>query len=512
MTVLARDRTPEPGTASDPDLRRTVATALRRWPSAGLAVAVVRRNEPPTLLHQGVADVASARPVDERTLFRVGSLTKVITAVAVMQLCEQGLVDLDAPAEDYLRAFRLVPVREGIRQPTVGHLLTHTAGVGYWRRRSDLFRHPGVGSGVSARSIVPLAEYYVGGLPVDVQPGTRWAYSNHGFAALGQIVADVSGEPFDRYLREHVFAPLAMGETDLVPSGRLRAQLATGYSLRRGRLAAVRHREVPTPGGGGLYSTAADMARFLAAMLDGGANEHGRVLTAPTVASMFRPHFRPDPRVAGMGLGFERREERGRILIGKGGTVAGFLSAIEMAPDDGVGAVVLSNTGALDNRGVSAPLAEALIRRLAGLPGDPIRDDVAPHPEVWPALAGWYAPDAGPVTNLFPRVIMGAGIEVRVRRGELVLTSLTPVPGLSTDLVLHPDEPDDPRVYRVVYPQYGWTQRVVFTEDSPPRLLLEAMSFEKRSDWRNPRRWATGATAAAAAAVTLARRARSPRR
>ncbi|MGY1708594.1 serine hydrolase domain-containing protein [Geodermatophilus sp. SYSU D00758] len=332
-------------TVAEPDLDRAIARTLSRWPSAGLAVAVVREGSPPRFLGRGVADVASGRPVDERTVFRVGSLTKVLTAVAVMQQVERGRVDLDAPAADHLRAFRLVPARADFRPATVRHLLTHSAGVGYWRRRSDLLLHPGVGSGDTARSIVPLAEYYKDGLPVDVQPGTRWAYSNHGFAALGQLVADVSGEPLDRYLRQHVFAPLGMADTDLLLTERLRAQLATGYVLRRGRLAAVRFREVPTPGSGGVYSTASDLARFVAALLRGGAGEHGRVLAAESVASMFGPQFRPDPRVAGMGLGFDRHEERGRTLVGKTGILSGFLSAIGMAPDEGTGVVVLGNTG-----------------------------------------------------------------------------------------------------------------------------------------------------------------------
>jgi CubicO group peptidase (beta-lactamase class C family) len=499
MTTFDVDRD-EPAVA-EPDLRRTIATTLRRWPSAGLAVAVVRGDSPPRFLGHGVADIASGRPVGEDTVFRIGSLTKVLTAVAVMQLSEQGLVDLDAPANDYLRTVRLVPTEAGFRPATVRHLLTHTAGVGYWRRRSDLLLHPGVGSGVSARTLVPLAELDRDGLPVDVQPGTRWAYSNHGFAALGQIVEDVSGEPLDRYLRAHVFRPLGMKDTDLVLSERLRGQLSAGYVLRRGRLTAVRHREVATPGSGGVYSTALDMARYVAALLHGGVNERGRVLTAETVASMFRPHFRPDPRMAGMGLGFDRHEERGRTLIGKTGTVSGFLSAIGMAPEEGTGVVVLGNTGALDGRGAPAPLADALTRLLIGLPEEPVRDDVAPHPEVWPSLCGWYAPDAGPNTNLFPRLVMGAGVEIAVRHRELVLTPLTPVPGLRAPMVLQPDDPADPRVYRVAYPQYGWTLSVVFTEESPPRLLLDLMSFEKRSDWRNPRRWATGAAAAAAAVV-----------
>ena len=496
----------EPLPADEHVLRDTIAAGLRRWPSAGVAVAVVRDSSPVRYFSYGVADVASGRRISEGTVFRIGSLTKTITAVAVMQLCEQGLVDLDAPANNYLRAFQLVPASAGFGPATVRHLLTHTAGVGFWRRGSDLLLHPGAGSGVTARSVVPLPGYYRGGLPVDVEPGTRWVYSNHGFAALGQIVEDVSGEPFERYLRGHIFGPLGMDHTDLVLSGQLRAGLATGYTLRRRGLRPVTPREVPTPGGGGVYSTPADMARYLTALLHGGANEHGRVLTADSVQVMFRSHFQPDPRVAGMALGFEPHTERGRVLICKGGTISGFLSALEMAPEDGVGVVVLANTGGLDNRGIAEPLAAALRRRLLGMPANPVRDDVAPHPEAWDALRGWYAPDAGPVTNLFARVGFGAGIEVAVQHGRLVLKPLTPVPGLWDGMVLHSDDPDDPRVYRVGFPRFDKTSRVVFTDDTPPRLLLDVMSFQKRPGWRNPRHWSAGIAAAGVAGAVIRRR------
>ena len=508
MTVLDLNGTHAPGTSDDPDLRRLLASALTRWPTTGMAIAVVRNGAVDFLCH-GVADVHTRRPVTNDTVFRIGSLTKTITAVAVMQLCERGVIDLDAPANDYLHAFQLVPANATFGPATVRHLLTHTAGVGYWRRRSDVL-HPGIGSGVTARSVVPLAEYYRGGLLVDVEPGTRWAYSNHGFAALGQIVEDVSGEPLDRYLSDHVFAPLGMEHTDLVLSDRLRSELATGYVVRSRGPKRVSAREVPTPGGGGLYSTAGDMARYLTALLRGGENDAGRILAAESVESMFRPHFRPDPRVAGMGLGFELRDERGRTLVGKGGTMAGYLSAIEMAPDAGLGVVILTNTGGLDNRGAAEPLAATLVRHLLQLPDDPLRDDIAPQPATWGELCGWYAPDAGPVTNLFLRVMMGAGVEIVVRGGELNLKPLTPIPAMRAGMVLHPDDPDDPRVFRVVMPQYGRSDRVVFTDDTPPRLLLDVMSFEKRPDVRNPRRWVTG-VAAAGLVATAARRHRRRR-
>ena len=503
VTVIDLARTDAPGAPRERDVQRIVASALTRWPTAGAAVAVVRGGSVDFVSH-GVTDVNTQRPVTEDTVFRIGSLTKTVTAVAVMQLCERGLVDLDAPANDYLRAFKLVPTSPSFGPPTVRHLLTHTAGVGFWRRLSDAL-HPGVGSGVTAPAFVPLAEYYRDGLRFDVEPGTRWAYSNHGFAALGQIVEDVSGEPLGDYFRDHVFAPLGMEHTDLVLSDRLRADLATGYVLRSGGLAAVAPREVPTPGGGGLYSTARDMARYLTALLRGGANDNSRILTAESVASMFLPHFQPDRRVAGMGLGFEPREERGRVFIGKGGTMAGFLSAIELARDARLGIVVLTNTGALDNRGAAEPLAAMLTRHFLELPDDPVRNDISPRPDAWADLCGWYAPDAGPVTNLFQRVMMGAGVEVVVRAGQLVLKPLTPIPAMRAGMVLHPDDPDDPRVFRVVMPAYGRTDRVVFTNEAPPRLLLDVMSFEKRPNTRNPRRWVTG-VAAAGLLVTATRR------
>lgn len=492
-------------TSDDVDLTATVARVLDRWPSAGVAVGVVHDGSVTQFLTHGVADVASQRPVTADTVFRVGSVTKTFTAIAVMQLREQGVLDLDAPANDYLRTFRLVPTKPGLRPATVRHLLTHTAGIGYWRRLSDLMQ-PGVGSGDRARrsGAAPLADYYRKGLPVEVEPGTKWVYSNHGFAALGQIVEDVTGERLDRYLRVHVFSPLGMGRTDLVRSGPVRQGLATGYALRSRGLRPVADRDVPTPGGGGVYSTPRDMTRYLAALLQDGANEHGAVLRPETLATMYRPHFQPDPRLPGMGLGFELDEAESHRVVLKTGVLSGFHSALLVAPDDGIGLVVLTNTGGLNGRGAAQPLAAALLRRLLGLPATVLRPDIVPRPETWNKICGWYGPDPGPVTNLFTRAVFGAGAEVVVRDGQLLLKPLTPVPAMWRGMRLHPDHPDDPWVFRVQIPGFGMDLRVVFQDGPQPRLLMDVMSFRKRPDVLNPRRWmVTGGVAAGAAAMTL---------
>jgi CubicO group peptidase (beta-lactamase class C family) len=118
-------------------VKERVAEILNRRPAAGRAVGVVRNGALESFYGHGAADMASRAPVTEDTAFRIASITKTFTAVAVMQLWEQGLVDLDAPADEYLRAYRLVPAKAAFRPPTLRHLLTHTSGIGELQRLGD---------------------------------------------------------------------------------------------------------------------------------------------------------------------------------------------------------------------------------------------------------------------------------------------------------------------------------------------------------------------------------------
>jgi CubicO group peptidase (beta-lactamase class C family) len=227
------------GAVDEFELKTRINAILNRRPTVGLVVGVVRNGSLEFFHGHGLANIASNTPITENTVFRIGSVTKTFTAIAVMQMWEQGLIDLDAPANDYLRAYKLIPAKTSFRPATVRHLLTHSAGIPEVVYASDLF-HPGWGPfgarpahhSVKVGEPMPsLAEYYRGGLRLVVEPGSAFAYSNHGFATLGQIIEDVSGMPLERYLREHLFEPLGMANSDLVRSDLVASRLATGYVL-----------------------------------------------------------------------------------------------------------------------------------------------------------------------------------------------------------------------------------------------------------------------------------------
>jgi CubicO group peptidase (beta-lactamase class C family) len=469
-------------TRHDVDIGTRVRGILNRWPCPGLAVGVVRDGALEDFYGHGVSDTASKTPVTEDTVFRVASITKTFTAIAVLQLCEQGLVDLDAPANDYLRAYRLIPAKPAFRPPTLRHLLTHTSGIGELRGLTDLLR-PTLGSEVNSVRVPSLAEYYRGGLRVEVEPGTRFAYTDHGFATLGQIVEDVSGEPFDRYLREHVFGPLGMENTD-VERERVQPRLARGYVLRRGGLKAVTDRTVVVGGAGSVYSSTRDMARYVAALLGGGTNAHGSVLKPETPATMFGPHYQSDPRVPGIGLAFFRGEAAGHLLVEHGGILPGFSSQLFLAPDDGIGVIAFANMGS------PAPLwlpweVGALLRLLLGLPDDAVRTDIPQHPEIWSDICGWYGPPGG-LTGVRAMAMVGAAARVAVRRGQLTIRGLSPLPPLLKGFRLHPDDENDPYMFRIDLSKHGLgTCRIAFSREPETgtvalHLDVHPLSLKKR--------------------------------
>ena len=375
-----------------------------------------------------------------------------------------------------------------------------------------MFR-PDFGESVPAGQPVPsLAEHYRGALPVHAEPGTRFRYGNHGPATLGQIVEDVSGHPLDRYLREHVFGPLGMTDTDVLRSEVVRSRLATGYRLGARGPKAVQLRDLATVGAASAYSTPRDMARYLAALLGGGSNEHGSVLQPATLASMFAPQYQPDPRIPGLGLAFFRVETGGRPVVEHQGILPGFDSQILVAQEDGVGVIAFTNGATRGSLWLPTEMGR-LLHALLGVPEDVVRTHVPQRPEVWGDLCGWYYLP-GPVTDIRLRAAVGAGLEVFVRSGRLMVRALTPVPQLYQGFELHPDDPADPTAFRIDLSASGLgSMRVVFSR-GPDAVHLDVMPVTayRQPSATNPRLWTQAALAVAGTSVVRRRLRRGRRR
>jgi hypothetical protein len=214
-----------------------------------------------------------------------------------------------------------------------------------------------------------------------------------------------------------------------------------------------------------------------------------------------------------MGLAFFRGNAGGHPVVEHQGIVPGFNSQILLAPGDGVGVLAFTNGARQAGLWLSAETA-GLLHHLLGVPDEAIRADVAHHPEIWGDLCGWYYLP-GPLTDARVRGMLGAGAEVFTSRGRLMFRGLTPVPAMYRGLVLHPDDDNDPYVFRI---DLGpTTSRVVFshqpeTGTTAAHLDLMPLSLHKQPATTNPRRWATGALGALAVATTATanRRRRRP--
>lgn len=456
------------------DLASTLDMLAARHPTVGLAAAVVGPGGP-RFACRGLADIATARPITPETVFRIASITKTFTAIAVMQLRERGLLDLDDPARAHLRSLRFAT--RGFGEPTIRHLLTHTAGLGELAHPWGAVQ-PDFGESVPAgRPLPTLAALYRGAVALHAEPGTRFVYTNHAPAILGQLVEDVARTPLAAHLAEHVFAPLGMVDTTLVRTPHVRATLATGHEIGTRGVRVVADRDMVTAGAASAYSTPSDLTRYATALLDGGRGPNGRILTPESLAVMFAPQYRPDPRVPGIGLAFFRHPVGGIDVVGHQGTHPGFHSQLLLAPGRGVGAVLLTN-GAAEADFWLPTAAGGLVADALGVDRTAPRRDLPLRPEVWPRLAGRYALPAR-LTDTRLRGMIGAGAQVFVAGGRLRLRFLTPIPQLYRGFDLHPDDPDDPLVFRADLGLEGMEpMRFVFAGNGTgpaTALLLDAM-------------------------------------
>jgi CubicO group peptidase (beta-lactamase class C family) len=302
----------------------------------GAVVAVVQNGEVILAKGYGYADLESRTLVTpDHTLFRPGSITKLFVWTAVMQLVEQGRLDLNADVNSYLSDFQIPAT---FPEPiTLAHLMAHTPG----------FEEIGLGTFVRTAEEVPtLPQFLTNNIPARVRPpGQLSAYSNYGTALAGYIVGEVAGVPFEQYVAENIFAPLQMTQSTLrqpLPEA-LAADMATGYLYSGGRNQPRGFEFVPPAPAGSMSASATDLARFMIAHLQLGRLGDARILQEETAQRMQRQHFTHDPRVNGFAHGFIESTLNGRRTIGHGGDTIYFHSGLLLLPEEQTGLYVSYN-------------------------------------------------------------------------------------------------------------------------------------------------------------------------
>jgi CubicO group peptidase (beta-lactamase class C family) len=378
--------------------------ALRKGDIAGAVVTVVKDGEVLSARGYGYADVKERKPVDpDTTLFRIGSVSKLFTWTSVMQLVEQGKLDLDADVNTYID-FK-IPARDG-KPVTLRNLMTHTAG--FEEQLKGLI-------GVEADGIPALDEHLKRWTPGRVfAPGSTPAYSNYGAALAGYIVGRVAGMSFDDYVDKHIFEPLGMQYATFrqpLPE-KLRPYMAKGYpaaSLPEKPFEIVG----PAPAGS-VAASGADMARFMIAHLHKGSFGAKQILKPETAQLMHDSALTILPRVNRMLLGFYETNYNGHRAIGHGGDTQWFHSDLHLFIDDDIGIFVSVNSPGKD--GAAGGLRSELFEEFADryLPGESLDGKVdaksaADHARM---IAGSYLNSRRVETSFISLLNLGGEVKV----------------------------------------------------------------------------------------------------
>ena len=315
--------------------------ALESADVAGAVVVVVKDGEVLLQKGYGYADVAAkTRVTPDRTLFRTGSIGKLYTWTAVMQLVEQHKLDLDRNVNDYLD----FKIPAAFSKPiTLRNLMQHTAGF------ED---HAKYGFVSDVRDQITLGDYLKHNIPERLfAPGEYPAYSNYGATLAGYIVQRVSGEPYATYINHHIFAPLGMAHSSLqqpLPVA-LKSDMSKGYRVASGP--PEKFELINIAPAGGASNSGADMARFMLAHLNDGQFGDARILKRATAELMHRQSYQATPPLPGFALGFYREDRNGHRIIAHEGDTNLFHSDLELFLDDGVGFFISVNSLGKDGAG-----------------------------------------------------------------------------------------------------------------------------------------------------------------
>lgn len=304
---------------------------------AGGAVAIVKNGNPFFLQGYGFADTEQQVSVDpEKTLFRIGSISKLFTWISVMQLVEKGMLDLDKDINHYLKKVR---VPEKFEKPiTLRHLMTHTPG--FEDRLINLFAK-------GKEGIIPLADILVNEMPERIwPPGEVTSYSNHGTGLAALVVEEISGQNWIEFFESNIRIPLQLEQLSFdqpLPSP-LSKNMSKGYMPGNGELREQPFEFIPLAPVGAASASAETMARFMIACLNYGKIDTVKVLDSLQMARMFQVNHQNAEGFNGAGLGFFEMDDHGQRIVGHGGDTFWFHSLLALYPDHDLGIFISLNS------------------------------------------------------------------------------------------------------------------------------------------------------------------------
>ena len=304
-----------------------VRAQMRERHIPGASVAVIKNGKTVRVSGYGLANVELNVPVTKDTVFEIGSVTKQVTAAAIMLLVEEGKINLDARVGTYLSN-----APEIWKKVTIRHLLTHTSGVK---------SYTAIGSGFELTRRMKLDDFIkaIGAFPLEFEPGARYVYSNSGYNLLGFIIETVSGKSYWDFVQTRIFKPLEMNQTANRDPLVIVPNRADGYEWENEKLVGRDYDLTDVFSAGAIVSTALDLAKWDAAL-------RGEMLLKKTsLEKMWTPFILNDGKPYPYGFGFNVADFRGHRLISHGGQTAGFAANISRYINDDLTVVVLTNLG-----------------------------------------------------------------------------------------------------------------------------------------------------------------------
>jgi len=298
----------------------------------------------------GFANPEDSIRATAKTIYRVGSVSKLFTDIAVMQLVEQGKLDLDAPVSRYVPSFH--PENPFGGEVTLRELMSH---------RSGLVREPPVGhyfddgSPTLSQTIASLND-----TKLVYEPNTKTKYSNAAIALVGDVLATVEKQRFESYLKHAVLDPAGMSSSAFARSEVPGRQIASAYMWTLdGRTFPAPTFDLGMAPAGSMYTTVDDLGRFMSMLFAGGRGAKGQILKRATLEQMWKPQFARPGQKVGYGIGFGLSELRGHRVVGHGGAIYGFATELSALPDDKLGVVVVTTMDGANT--VTSRIADAAL-------------------------------------------------------------------------------------------------------------------------------------------------------